>query len=119
MDHNKIYADFLKAYTSGQTTGEEVGAVISQLAQCFSAMSQQAVKTEFMFNKKHAALVDGVDEAGKAVSAAKAEVIAKASDEYNAYNESRKELAAIENEINALKSLQRGVMNEYAYANNQ
>jgi hypothetical protein len=57
-----------------------------------------------------------VDPSGKAISATKAASLADATPEAAAYAEAKVHVQNIEQCINALKALQRGVLNEYAHA---
>ncbi len=119
MDYKKEYDKFLKAYSLGNTTGEETGLLVANLAQTFMEINTDTAKKEIVFNRKFASIADAVDEGGKPMSVAKADAIARASDEYEKYNEARRELESVEQIINALKTLQKGALQEYAHMGNQ
>lgn len=103
-------------YLQQEKGADEVGKVIAQLAQCFAGISKDLAVAEKVFNTKYAEIVSAPDEAsGKPIAVSKAEILAKATTQYHDVNVLKKELSAIEQEINALKSLQRGLMNEYSH----
>ena len=107
------YSQFMANYTKGQTSGEEVGYVIAKLAQYFCEKNQLAGITELQFHRVFANIANQIDEAsGKPLSMAKAEILAKATPEAEAYGKERVHLENIEQAIGALKSLQKGILNE-------
>lgn len=118
QQYNKEYSEFLKGYQSGITTGENVGQVIARFAQYFGDANIELYKADVAYNKKAAEIANGTDETGKAISAAKAKVLADASEEFAVLSEAKAHLQNIEQDINALKSLQRGILNEYSHLGN-
>lgn len=113
MKWTAIYDEFLEGYEkSGGASPEQVGITIVKLAQVYTAMNTAAAGCEMGFNRKFAELANGVDSTGKAISAAKAEIEARASTAYEAHDLARRELESIEMAINALKALQRGLQTE-------
>ena len=112
------YEKFIDNYKSAEVSGEEVGEVIARLAQYFAKFNM-----EMIVNDRRRALVakdieSRADPTGKALSSSKAQVITDATDEANDYRVSRMHLQNIEVFINSLKSLQKGVLNEYSHMGN-
>jgi hypothetical protein len=114
------YNDFIAKMESGTPIeGAEVGQLIAKMAQYFANEKQNEAKSEYTYSKKLVEFEKQTDDNGKALSSAKAEAFAKATPEYEALITAEARVASIEQIINALKSLQRGVLNEFAYAGNQ
>jgi len=112
------YDQFLKEYAKGMTDGERVGITIARFAQYFAMANSEHADALFAFDKV-AALVEQSDDAnGKPLSSAKAKVLASATPEADKLNITKARVANIEQMINALKSLQRGVMQEMGHMNN-
>jgi len=110
------YKTFISNYKRGQVSGEEIGEVITRMAQYFAeknmilgvkddALHQVAAKTVQQFD----------DNTGKPISVAKADLLIKATEEFKAVKGAKVHLENIEQFINALKYLQKGVLNEYAH----
>lgn len=115
-EYRGLYDEFLENYTHGQTSGAEVGEVIAKLAQCFCDLNTAYGAAEIRLNATASKLIEQEDEkTGKAISAAKADVLTKATAEYADYNEIRKHLQNAETCINALKALQKGLLQEYSH----
>lgn len=110
------YAKFLEDYESGMTTGENVGELIARMAQYFSMSNSEYAAALRAFNKVARTIEEGTDEAsGKPISSSKAKVIAAATPEHDALVEKKIDVENIEQKINALKSLQKGILNEYSH----
>jgi len=110
------YAEFMKNYAAGQTSGEAVGEVIARLAQYFCEKNITLAACDQRFSKINATIADSVDElTDKPISMAKADIMAKESKEYVDYSNAKANLQNIEQCINALKSLQKGVLQEWNY----
>ena len=116
-DYIAYYEDFMDKYTAGQTGGEEVGAAIAKLASYYCNYNNIKEVYGASFFRKAAELIQQTDETtGKAISAAKADVLTKATDEYHQFSKFQTHIENIEQYINALKSLQKGVLQEYAHS---
>lgn len=110
------YKAFLTAYQQGTTSAEDIGLVITRMAQYFAETNLQLSGRDKMLNDVSARTVQSLDDAtGKAISVAKAELLIRATPEAKAYNDSKADLQNIEQFINALKYLQKGLLNEYAH----
>lgn len=109
------YNAFMTLYNKGAATGEQVGEVIAKMAQYFSEANLNFAAASVASNKKAAEIERGVDDSGKAISSAKAAVYAAATDEYAVYAVAKAHVTNIEQCINALKALQKGVLNEFSH----
>ena len=113
----EVYEDFMANYNVGQTSGEVVGETIAILAQHYCSHNMMLGKTDQRYNKIMADLADKVDEGtGKMISVAKADILAKATKEYNDNFVTKINLQNIEQILNALKALQKGVLQEWQYS---
>lgn len=113
-----LYSDFIKAYASGTTTGEQVGELIAKLAGFYPNYNGVLNKTERMFASVARKEVEKTDEiTGKPVSATKAETIANDSAEAGAYKQARVHIENLEMLIQSAKYLQRGLLQEMAHSN--
>lgn len=114
------YTKFIKDYSVGQVTGEEVGEVVVRMAQYFAEHNLKSVIAE-----RKRALVAAEKEAmidesnGKQISSAKAKILTEATDEAFEAAQAEAHLKNCEQFINALKCLQKGVLNEFSHMGNQ
>lgn len=119
-DYLSDYNTFLSTYHRGQVSGEEVGEVIAKMASHFALYNMLMVNAERSLSLVARDIESRTDESsGKAITSAKAKTFIDATDESNAYNMARAHVQNIEQFLNALKSLQKGVLNEYSYAGAQ
>lgn len=93
----------------------EIGRLVVVLAHYFSVAGLNAAVAERDYNRRLAEYESGKDEAGKPLPSTKAKSYAEATDEYFKFIEAKAHVSSIEQMINALKSLQRGTINEYAH----
>lgn len=111
------YEKFINDYKFTEISGEEVGFLIARMSMYFSRYNmslRHALRNYSIITRD---FQTGVDEAtGKPISSAKADTLAAATDQADKYNELKIHVANIEQNINSLKALQKGVVNEYAYA---
>lgn len=110
------YNAFLSTYHRGQVSAEEVGEVIVKMASHFAKYNLNMAVTDRSLAKTARDIESRTDENGKAISSAKAKVFIDATIEAGEYNMLRAHVQNIEQFINALKALQRGLINEFAYA---
>ena len=115
MEYEKLYTDFLTAYKTGMMSGEEVGEAIVRLAHYYAKANLEMINKERAMNLIARDTESQVDGNGKAISSSKAKVFVDATDECFAYNTARAHIENIEAYINALKALQKGILNEYAH----
>lgn len=110
------YKKFIDGYSRSEVSGEEVGEVIARLAQYFSVYNMRMVADDRRLSLVARDIESRADEGGKPISSTKAKVFVDATDEAHAYRTSRAHLQNVEQMINSLKSLQKGVINEYAHS---
>lgn len=116
MTFQEEYAALMNNINNGlPITAKDVGELIVKGAHYFGEAVTALVAAEFAFNRKIVEFEKQKDENDKPLSSAKAENYAKATDEYLGYADAKARVAAIEQQINALKSLQKGLSNEFAY----
>jgi hypothetical protein len=116
-DYIQYYEDFMAHYSAGQTSGEEVGAAIARLAGYYCSYNNIKEVHGMNFFRRAGEIYSQTDETtGKAISAAKAEVLVKDTPEYTKFSEYQTHIENIEQYINALKSLQKGVLNEFSHS---
>lgn len=120
MDTKHEYIDeyntFLSSYHRGQVSAEEVGEVIVKMAGHFAQYNTNMALADRKLAKTARDIECRTDENGKAISSAKAKIFTDATDEAGEYSMLKAHKENIEQFINALKALQRGLMNEFAYA---
>ena len=110
------YNEFIAGYKKGAADPESVGFLIVRMAQYFSEANIKVAEAEVAFNKVASTIADQIDEgSGKTISVAKADKYADATPEGNLLDMNKAHLSNLEQIINALKSLQKGVLNEYAH----
>ena len=112
--YRTVYDEFIASYQAGTTNAEQVGYVITQMAQFFCDANMNMGYADEAYNKKFAEYMN-LEEGGKPVSAAKAKVLADASDEASVLKTAKVKLENIEQLINALKYLQKGMTQEYQH----
>lgn len=109
------YNSFVKNYKSREVSGEEVGEVIVRMATYFSEYNMKLVETERNLYLIARDIEGRVDEnSGKTITSAKAQSIINATGEHHIKEQVKAHVQNIEQFINALKALQRGVLSEYA-----
>jgi len=114
--YQKEYEEFMDSYKKTVTSGEDVGVVIARLAQYYGDVNLQLGACDEELNKVFSEISDSVDEnTMKPISMAKAEIKTKDTDEYKAHAKVKSDIQNIEQYINALKYLQKGVLNEYSH----
>lgn len=115
--YKEEYNKFLESYRKGITDGEDVGAIVVKMAQYFADHNTRSGQLEIMFNERAAEIERSVDpDSGKPISSTKAKVIAEATEQYSRFLLSKKDRENIEQILNALKSLQKGILNEYQHS---
>lgn len=115
-NYQQIYSNFIKKHKSGvQIDGEEVGAVIVELTQYFGERNLVLAAKENVFRAIAAQTINGADPTtGKPISAAKADVLIDATNEAQEYRLAKTHLEIISQYLMALRSLQKGILSEYA-----
>lgn len=107
------FNNFMATYHRGEVSGEEVGELIARMAQHYAKYNLETVAKERRLSLVAKENESKSDENGKPISSTKAKVYTEATDEMADFNLSRAHLQNIEQMINSLKALQKGVLNEY------
>lgn len=110
------YEEFIKNYKFTEVSGEEVGFLVAKMSMYFSRYNialKHALRNYSIIMRDFQLQVD---ENGKPMSSSKAEVLAAATPQANDYAEAKIHVANLEQNINSLKALQKGVNNEYSYS---
>lgn len=112
------YDTFMSALEAqgGLMAAGEIGEMITRMSSYFSRHNVVLGKALKQFNNVAKEVYSQSDATGKAISAAKAEILASATPEAAAYQDAKIHVQNIEQNINALKALQRGVLNEYSHS---
>jgi len=112
------FSSFMSNYKNDDSvTGERVGHMVAVMSQYFTEYNLKYAEAQIRANKIAASYESSVDETtGKPLSSAKAKVLTSATSEYAEELRAKADVENIEQDINALKSLQKGVLNEYAHA---
>ena len=114
--YQEKFDSFIEECNAGQVDGEAVGKVIVHLAQEFANYNMILSAKEMRLNVIAANMVQSTDESsGKPISVSKAELLIKATEEYSDVRRTKIDLENIENFINSLKFLQRGILQEYSH----
>lgn len=109
------YEKFINEFRLKEVSAEEVGVMIARFAQYFmqhNLIMQRALR---IYASVRRDLTETQEPGGKQMSVSKVELLCEATPEAAAYTAARAHVQNIEQCINALKALQRGIMNEYAY----
>jgi len=114
----KHYADFLTNYKTGQSNAESIGEEIAILVQYFSDVNIDKANAEIAYNSVATKIEGSMDDKGKPISSAKAKILSSSTPECEKYIIKKAEVENIEQMLNALKSLQRGLINEFNYQGN-
>jgi len=118
-NYSEVYNSFMESYKSGATDAARVGEVIAELAQHFSEANIDFTKRDISYKKVAAEFEMQRDpETGKPYSSSRAQTLASASPEAAEAMLTKAHLVNIETCINSLKSLQKGLLNEYAHMGN-
>jgi hypothetical protein len=111
------YTEFMEGFRHKEVSGAEVGEMVARMAGHYMRQNLVMVRSLKVYAKIKADTMGQIDENGKAISASKAEIMAAATPEAYAYEEARAHVHNVQECINSLKSLQKGILNEYAYSN--
>jgi hypothetical protein len=112
--YQQLYDEFLKTYKKTETLPSEVGEVLARIAGEFPNFNTKMINAEYEFSLVHKKIVEDTDElTGKAISSAKAEVVAAATPECLAYKAAKGDVTNIEMLIGALKFMQKSLEVEY------
>ena len=116
--YKEEYKKFLDTYQSGTTSAEQVGLMIARLSQYFSDANDTFGVSKRGYNSVLNNIELEVDDKGKAISTAKATSRAAASTEGGILIDAEIDIKNLDNNINALKSLQKGILLEWQHSGN-
>lgn len=115
LNYKQEFDSFMASYSAGAVSAEVIGKEICQMAQYFCDANMAKAMAEKAFNKIYAQLSSSTEDSGKPISSAKATTMAEATPEYEKMLDAKTEVENIDQMINALKSLQKGVLQEFAH----
>lgn len=95
-------------------SAENVGATIARMSQYFSEANIRRAQLEILTKNKAVEIYQQEDN-GKPITAAKAKIILEGTDESCVHLLAKVDIENIEQNINALKYLQKGLLNEYSH----
>ena len=110
------YEKFMRDYKSMEVTGEQVGELVMRMSQYFSEANIKKTQKERARSIVAAQIEQSTDDNGKPISSSKAKVLTEATVEDYDYNMARCHCENLEQHLNSLKSLQKGLINEFQYA---
>lgn len=105
----------MREYKRAEVSGEEVGEQVVRQAQYFAKYNLLLVASERGLSLVAKEIEERRDENGKPISSTKAKVYTDATKEAGNYALAKAHVLNIEQYINALKALQKGVLQEYAH----
>ena len=114
IDDYETFMINLQAQGGNMASGE-VGEMIARMSAFYTRHNMILARSLKLFSNVAKETYSQIDN-GKPISAAKAEILAAATPEANEYQLARVHVQNIEQNINALKALQRGILNEYSYS---
>jgi len=117
IPYQKEYEEFIAQYQNSPTIAEEVGKMIAKMAQYFGQANALYGNAKKSYNEIASTVVQTEDN-GKPISVSKADLLSRATPQAKDLIDREIDLKSIEMQINALKSLQKGVLNEYSHMGN-
>jgi len=108
-EYQKIYRVFVDALHESDSASYEAGETIALLTEQYIQHNLQMVKALKAYALVTEKISQQTDSSGKAISSAKAEQLAAATDEAAAYELARVHVQNIEKSIEALKAIQTGL----------
>lgn len=116
-DYMLEYEAFQNNFKKTEVSGEEVGELIMRMAGYYARYNVRLSDALRAISIVRADFANQPDVAtGKSLSSAKAEVLSDARPEAAKYELARIHVNNIEQYINSLKSLQKGVLTEYSHS---
>lgn len=117
MDYLVEYDTFVTTFKKTQVSGEEVGEMIVRMVNHYCSLNLRLADALRRYSDVIRAFQESVDErTGKPMTSSKAEAMSAATPEAELYNRMKAHVQNAEQIVNGLKSLQKGVLNEYAQA---
>lgn len=118
LDYINEYSEFEKNFRLTEVSPEQVGELVMRMAGHFIRYNVRMGDALRAFSVVKAGFQNQVDAtSGKPMSSAKADTLSDATEEAAKYEMARIHVTNIQEIINALKCLQKGVLGEYANSN--
>lgn len=111
--YQKEYKAFLASFKEVPVSGTEVGEIVAVMADHYSDYNLAMIESLRRFNMVKKVCSEEKDANDKQVSIAKAEVMADATPEAADFERARGHVQNLDAIIGALKTMQRGLVNEY------
>jgi len=119
IPYQKEYEEFVKNYENSiPIVAEEIGKLIARLAQYFGQANSLYGIAKIEYNKTASSYIQTIEDSGKPISAAKAEVLTNASKEAEELIKRNVDIQNLEQMMNALKALQRSTSQEQNHMGN-
>jgi len=116
FDYIEDYEVFMNNFKRTEISGAEVGEMVVRMAAHFAIYNVRKGNSIEALSKVKSAFQSNPDPStGKPISAAKANTLSDATPEANTYEMNKIHVENIEQYINALKSLQKGILIEYSH----
>ena len=112
-EYIKVFKELRSAIDSQPMNGEDVGEFIIKLADFYPEYNLKMVEALHLANNAAKDCEEQVDSNGKAISSAKAKVLADATTESHQYEIARAHVQNLDQLISAAKAFQKGFINEY------
>jgi hypothetical protein len=117
MTYHEEYKKFIEEFELNPKDAVSVGSLIVRMANHFAEANYTYGQKRRAYDIQARVMEFSADEnTGKPVSSTKAKVLTDATDEAHELMKSKIDLENIEQMLNALKSLQKGLLQEYSHA---
>jgi hypothetical protein len=114
-DYMLDFEAFQNNFRKTEVSGEEVGELVMRMAGYYARYNIRLSEAIRNFSRVKSNFQSQIDPSNsKPMSTSKAEILADATDEAAAYEIARIHVNNIQEMINALKSLQKGILVEYS-----
>lgn len=108
------FTEFMEKYRIAEISAEEVGLALARLVQYYAAYNLRVTKAERALSIIAQDIESRVDDNGKAISSAKAKVFIEATPEAEIVGILKAHRDNVDKFVSSLRSLQKGVLNEYS-----
>jgi len=113
-DYIEEYDQFMNSFRKTEVSGEEVGEFIMRMTGHYIRYNIRYSDSIRLFSAVKSDFQNRLDSNGKPMSSAKAQMLADSTPEAATYEIARIHVQNLEQIINSMKSLQKGVLTEYA-----
>lgn len=112
------YFDFMSRYKTSEVAAEDVGEQLARLAQYYAQFNLRLTAANRRLVVIAQDIESRVDENGKPISSTKAKVFVEATPEAEVVAILKTHLENVDMFISSLRSLQKGLLNEYSHMGN-